>query len=158
LFSIVFLVGVGIAGPAALAFEKFAVMENMDLRLGSLERRILRLALERTPLTQVELGGLFAKGPTPSLADAKLLDRLIEQSARQSGGDPARLRADYARDMSRTILVALGEGDKAKRIAAAVERFFLHCGRLRIALTAPQAFAVMDLLKSPPEILQELVV
>jgi hypothetical protein len=93
-----------------------------------------------------------------TLADAKLLDRLIEQSARQSGGDPARLRADYARDVSRTILGALGDGDKAKRIAAAVERFLLHRGRLRIALTAPQGFAVMDLVKSPPEILQELEV
>jgi hypothetical protein len=93
-----------------------------------------------------------------TLADAKLLDRLIEQSARQSGGDPARLRADYARDLSRAILGALGESDKAKRIAAAVERFLLRRGRLRIALAAPQGFAVTDLLKSPPEILQELEV
>ncbi|HTO80044.1 MAG TPA: hypothetical protein VMJ31_09760, partial [Methylocystis sp.] len=93
-----------------------------------------------------------------TLADPKLLDRLIEQSARQSGVDPARLRADYAHDMGRAILGALGESDKAKRVAAAVERFVLHRGRLRIALTAPQGFGVMDLMKSPPEILQELEV
>lgn len=93
-----------------------------------------------------------------TLTDAKLLDRLIEHSARQSSGDPARLRVDYARDVSRTILGALGESDKAKRIAAAVERFLLHRGRLRIALTAPQGLSVTDFLKSPSEILQELEV
>ncbi len=93
-----------------------------------------------------------------TLTDAKLLDRLIEHSARQSGGDPARLRVDSARDVSRTILGALGESDKAKRIAAAVERFLLHRGRLRIALTAPQGLSVTDFLKSPSEILQELEV
>jgi len=93
-----------------------------------------------------------------TLSEAKLLDRLIEQSARERGGDPVPLRAEYAHDMSRAILGALGESDKAKRIAAAVERFILHRGRLRIALTAPQCFGVMDLMKSPPEILQELEV
>ncbi|ARN82041.1 hypothetical protein [Methylocystis bryophila] len=93
-----------------------------------------------------------------TLADPKLIDRLIERSARQSGVDPARLRTDYARDMGRAISVALGGSEKAKRIAAAVERFILRRSRLRLSLTAPQGLGVMDLLKSPPEILQSLEV
>jgi hypothetical protein len=126
----------------------------------------------RAKLSQVD-GAIFTASPLvaasllfaarvdrveATLAEASLLDRLIERSARESGGDPVRLRADYAHDMARAILGALGESEKAKRIAAAVERFLLHRARLRIALTAPQGFGVMDLMKSPPEILQELEV
>jgi len=126
----------------------------------------------RLKLSRVE-GGVFSASPLvaasllmaarldrieATLSNAKLLDRLIEQSARQSGVDPAKLRLNYARDMGRAILGALGESDKAKRIAAAVERFLLHRSRLRIALTAPQGFGVMDLIRSPPEILQQFEV
>ena len=65
LFIQAFLVALGLAGPAALAFEKSAVVENLDLRLGSFDLRIPRLAVEGTPLAPVELAALFAKSATP---------------------------------------------------------------------------------------------
>jgi hypothetical protein len=138
----------------------------------SLESRDMFALSLRLKLSRVE-GGVFSAGPLiaasmlmaarfdrveATLSNAKLLDRLIEQSARESGVDPAKLRLDYARDMGRAILGALGESDKAKRIAAAVERFVLNRRRLRIALTAPQGLGVTDLIRSPPDILQQLEV
>ena len=69
LFIRAFLVALGLAGPAALAFEKFVVVENLDLRLGSLDLRIPRLAVEGTPLTPVDLAALFVKGATPPVAE-----------------------------------------------------------------------------------------
>ena len=138
----------------------------------SLEARDMFVLSLRLKLSHVE-GGVFSASPLvaasllmaarldrveATLSNAKLLDRLIEQSARQSGADPAQLRLDYARDMGRAILGALGESDKAKRIAAAVESFLIHRSRLRVALTAPQGLGVMDLIRSPSDILQQLEV
>ncbi len=136
----------------------------------SLEARDMFALSLRLKLSRVE-GGVFSASSIvaasvlmgarldrieATLSNAKLLDRLIEQSARQSGVDPAKLRVDYARDMARAILGALGESDKAKRIATAVERFLNHRSNLRIALTAPQGLGVMDLIRSPSDILQQL--
>jgi hypothetical protein len=136
----------------------------------SLEARDMFALSLRLKFSRVE-GGVFSAGPLvaasllmaarldrveATLSNAKLLDRLIEQSARQSSVDPAKLRIDYARDLGRAIVGALGESDKAKRIAAAVERFINHRSRLHIALTAPQGLGVMDLIRSPSDILQQL--
>jgi hypothetical protein len=93
-----------------------------------------------------------------TLAEAAFLDRLIEPSARESGANPAELGATYARDMGEVILAALGGGEKAQRVAKAVERWILRRSRLRIALTAPKGLGVTELMRSPPEILQELEV
>ena len=138
----------------------------------SLEARDMFALSLRLKFSHVE-GGVFSASPLvaaslmmaarfdrveATLSNAKLLDRLIEQSARESGVDPAKLRVDYARDMARAILGTLGDSEKAKRIAAAVERFLNHRSRLRIALTAPQGLGVMDLIRSPSDILQQLEV
>ena len=97
LFSIAFMLAVGLAGPAALAFEKFAAVENLDLRLGSLELRIPHLALEGTPLTQVELAALFAKGAAPPFAERLARFSAVRASARaraRSAGGKRRRRAE----------------------------------------------------------------
>ena len=138
----------------------------------SLEARDMFALSLRLKFSHVK-GGVFSASPLvaaslmmaarfdrveATLSNAKLFDRLIEQSARESGVDPAKLRVDYARDMARAILGTLGDSEKAKRIAAAVERFLNHRSRLRIALKAPQGLGVMDLIRSPSDILQQLEV
>ena len=69
LFYRAFLVGLGLAASGALAFEKFASLENLNLRLGAFELRIPRLAVENTPLTKEALAAIFASGATPPLAE-----------------------------------------------------------------------------------------
>ena len=86
-----------------------------------------------------------------------LIDRVLAQEARSSGGDVARLRADYARDAGAAIEASLDNSEKARRIGEAVTKFLNHPTRLRIKLTSPKGVGALDLgLKRPGEILNEL--
>jgi hypothetical protein len=88
-----------------------------------------------------------------------LIDRMLAEEARSSGGDVAKLRADYARDAGVAIEASLDNGDKARRIGEAVTKFLNHPTRLRIKLTSPKGVGALDLgLKKPGEILNELEV
>jgi hypothetical protein len=86
-----------------------------------------------------------------------LIDRVLAQEAKSSGGDVSKLRADYARDAGAAIEASLESGDKARRIGEAVTKFLNHPTRLRIKLTSPKGVGALDLgLKRPGEILNEL--
>ena len=88
-----------------------------------------------------------------------LIDRVLAEEARSSGGDVAKLRADYARDAGAAITASLEDSEKARRIADAVTKFLNHPTRLRIKLTSPKGVGALDLgLKRPGEILNELEV
>jgi hypothetical protein len=88
-----------------------------------------------------------------------LIDRMLAEEARSSGGDVARLRADYARDAGAAITASLEDSEKARRIGEAVTKFLNHPTRLRIKLTSPKGVGAVDLgLKRPGEILNELEV
>lgn len=69
LFFRAFLVVLGLAASGALALEKFAALENLDLPLGAFDFRIPRLAVENTPLTKEGLAAIFASSATPPLAE-----------------------------------------------------------------------------------------
>ena len=88
-----------------------------------------------------------------------LIERVLAEEARSSGGDVAKLRADYARDSGAVIDASLDDGEKARRIGEAVTKFLNHPTRLRIKLTSPKGVGALDLgLKRPGEILNELEV
>ena len=69
LFYRALLVGLGLAASCALALEKFASLENLNLRLGAFELRIPRVEVENTPLTREALAEIFASTATPPLAE-----------------------------------------------------------------------------------------
>ena len=88
-----------------------------------------------------------------------LIERVLAQDAKSSGGDVAKLRADYARDAGAVINASLEDSEKARLIGEAVTRFLNHPTRLRIKLTSPKGVGALDLgLKRPGEILNELEV
>jgi hypothetical protein len=88
-----------------------------------------------------------------------LIDRVLAEEARSSGGDVAKLRADYARDAGAAIAASLEDSEKARRIGEAVTKFLNHPTRLRIRLTSPKGVGAVDLgLRRPGEILNELEV
>ncbi len=88
-----------------------------------------------------------------------LIDRVLAEEARSSGGDVAKLRADYARDAGAAIETLLDSSDKARRIGEAVTKYLNHPTRLRIKLISPKGVGALDLgLKRPGEILNELEV
>ena len=88
-----------------------------------------------------------------------LIERMLAQDAKSSGGDVAKLRADYARDAGAVINASLEDSEKARRIGEAVTKFLNHPTRLRIKLTSPKGVGALDLgLKRPGEILNELEV
>jgi len=88
-----------------------------------------------------------------------LIDRVLAEEARSSGGDVAKLRADYARDAGAAIENLLDSSDKARRIGEAVTKYLNHPTRLRIKLISPKGVGALDLgLKRPGEILNELEV
>ena len=88
-----------------------------------------------------------------------LIDRMLAEEAKSSGGDVAKLRADYARDAGAAIDASLEDSEKARRIGEAVTKFLNHPTRLRIKLTSPKGVGAVDLgLKRPGEILNELEV
>jgi len=88
-----------------------------------------------------------------------LIDRVLAEEARSSGGDVAKLRADYARDAGAAIDASLEDSEKARRIGEAVTKFINHPTRLRIKLTSSKGVGAVDLgLRRPGEILNELEV
>ena len=88
-----------------------------------------------------------------------LIDRVLAEEARSSGGDAAKLRADYARDAGAAIDASLENSEKARRIGEAVTKFLNHPTRLRIKLTSSKGVGAVDLgLRRPGEILNELEV
>jgi hypothetical protein len=94
-----------------------------------------------------------------SVEGGGLIDRLLAQEAKSSGGDVAKLRADYARDAGAAIEALLEGGDKARRIGDAVTKFINHPARLHIKLASPTGVGALDLgLKRPGEILEGLEV
>ena len=72
-----------------------------------------------------------------------LIDRVLAEEARSSGGDVAKLRADYARDAGAAINASLDGGEKAHRIGEAVTKFLNHPTRLRINLISPKGVGAM---------------
>jgi hypothetical protein len=91
-----------------------------------------------------------------TLEGGALIDRLIAQEARSSGADSLKLRADYARDLKNAVLAELGESEKSRRLAAAIEKFVASPRRLHVKLTAQKGLGVLDLMKSLPDILADL--
>jgi hypothetical protein len=88
-----------------------------------------------------------------------LIERVLAEEAKSSGGDVAKLRADYARDAAGAIEALLDNNDKARRIGEAVTKFVNHPTRLHIRLASPKGVGALDLaLKRPGEILNELEV
>ena len=83
-----------------------------------------------------------------------LIDRLLAQEAKASGGDVAKLRAAYARGVASAISASLDNGDEARRIGDAAGAFILRPKRLHIKLSAPKGVGALDaLLKRPGDIL-----
>jgi len=93
-----------------------------------------------------------------TLEGGGLLERLLASEAKSSGTDPARLRAEYADNLAKVAIAELGDDDKARRIADALRRYVANPKRLRIAFAASKGFGALDLMKSFPEILQDLEV
>ena len=88
-----------------------------------------------------------------------LVERVLAEEAKTSGGDVAKLRAEYARDAGAAIDASFDDSEKARRIGEAVTKFLNHPTRLRIKLASPKGVGAMDLsLKRPGEILNELEV
>jgi hypothetical protein len=92
-----------------------------------------------------------------SVEGGGLIDRLLAQEAKSSGGDVAKLRAAYARDVASAISASLDNGEKARRIGEAAAKFIERPKRLHLKLSAPKGVGVLDaLLKRPGDILNEV--
>ncbi len=85
-----------------------------------------------------------------------LIDRLLAQEAKASGGDVVKLRAAYAHDVASAISASLENGDKARHIGDAAGSFILHPKRLHIKLSAPRGVGGLDALRRPGDILNEV--
>jgi hypothetical protein len=88
-----------------------------------------------------------------------LIERMLAEEAKSTGGDIAKVRAEYARDARDAIAASLEGGEKATRIGDAVAKFINKPTRLRIKLSSPKGVGALELgLKKPGEILNELEV
>lgn len=165
-------------GYAALEFsgsgsaewrEATRELEVSQLRLDSKDMGALTLAAK---LSGVD-AGVFNPNPLvagslllaakldrleATLEGGGLLERMLANEAKASGTDLAELRAEYADNLAKVVIAELGDDDKARRIADAIERYVANPKRLRIAFAAPKGFGALDLMKSFPQILQELEV
>jgi hypothetical protein len=126
-----------------------ATFDNVGASVFSQSPIVSRAAMLTATVTRVEA----------TVEGGGLIERLLAEEAKTSGGDVAKLRADYARDAGAAINASLDGGEKARRIGEAVTKFLNHPTRLRIKLTSPKGVGAMDLgLKRPGEILNELEV
>ena len=126
-----------------------ATFDNVGASVFSQSPIVSRAAMLTATVTRVEA----------TVEGGGLIERLLAEEAKTSGGDVAKLRADYARDAGAAINASLDGGEKAHRIGEAVTKFLNHPTRLRIKLTSPKGVGAMDLgLKRPGEILNELEV
>ena len=126
-----------------------ATFDNVGASVFSQSPIVSRAAMLTATVTRVEA----------TVEGGGLIEHLLAEEAKTSGGDVAKLRADYARDAGAAINASLDGGEKARRIGEAVTKFLNHPTRLRIKLTSPKGVGAMDLgLKRPGEILNELEV
>jgi hypothetical protein len=168
-----FLRGLGYAGldfsgaGAAEWRERTRELEISQLRLDSKDMGALNVAAKFSGVD----AGVFNPNPLiagslllaarlnrleATLEGGALLERLLAAEAKASGGDPAKLRAEYADDLAQLVLAQLGDDPKTQRIAAAIKAYVAHPKKLRLVFSTAKGFGATDLVKSFPEILREI--
>lgn len=109
---------------------------------------------------QVALLSASARSASVRVRNDGLIDRLIEQAARQANTSPSQLRAQYGSAAAVGIPSVLGPSDASKALAAAVAAFIAKPSNLTIEARAksPAGLGAADFLamSSPADIVDKL--
>lgn len=86
-----------------------------------------------------------------------LVDRLLTFEAKEQKGGVEKARAEYAKGADLAVTAALGGGDKAKKIGAAVSAYILKPRKLLLRLASDKGVNAFDALaRKPAEILESM--
>ncbi len=123
-----------------------ATVEGVSPGLFSADPAISKAAAAGAAVTRLRL----------TLEGGALIERVLKQEAESRGESLERIRADYARDGGRVVAALLGDGEKAKRVGAALSAFLQRPGRLTLRVASQKGVGLQDAtLRKPGEILEE---